>query len=99
MAVRKRNFVIRKIRSGRAKILGVWYYPDDRFMEYDGRLDGMQYAFGLYWNGDERDESLVCLWGTKEQYNFEADDWGPELVDGAFPWLFWHPKKEAINAS
>jgi len=87
----KRNFVIRKIRNGKAKILGTWYIPDSRFMQYDGRLDGMYYAFGLYWNGNQRNTSLVCLWGTKELYNRYTDEWGPDLVDGTFPWMFWYP--------
>ena len=43
--------MIRTIRNGQVKINGRIFKPDRRWMEYDGRLDGMRYTFGLYWSG------------------------------------------------
>ena len=46
--MRKRNFVIRTIRNGQVKINGQIFRPEEMWMPYDGRLDGMRYVFGLY---------------------------------------------------
>lgn len=94
--MQKRNFVLRTIRHGQVRIDGRVFKPSGKFMEYDGRLDGMRWAFGLYWRGDEM-EPFVELWGTEEAYraagSLEHDDmeW-PEsdAVDGYFPWTFWY---------
>lgn len=83
----KPKFVTRTIRQGRAKILGHWYYPDNKYLEYDGRLDGLRYIFGVYWNGDRREESFVSLWGPSDYPT--TQQYGPELVEGFFPWVWW----------
>ena len=73
--MRKRNFVLRTIRNGQVKINGLIFRPDKRWLEYDGRLDGMRYAFGLYWRGDEM-EPFAELWGTEETYRMaKTDQW------------------------
>ncbi len=95
-----RRFVIRKIKDGRVKIFGKYFYPDDRFMKYDGRLDGMRYAFGLYWTRTKSGWIIdgINLWGTEEVYkaapykqNYEELTAipGPECVDGKYNWAFW----------
>lgn len=90
----KRNFVLRTIVKGRAYILGDWYYPDPRWMEYDGRLDGQRFAFGLYYSGEKR-LPLACLWGTEYAYYHLEEDCGPgpDMVDGAYPWTWWKPQE------
>lgn len=89
-----KRFHIRTIKNGQVKILGHYYHPDNTHMQYDGRLDGMRYAFGLYRIGDEDDklEPFVCLWGTEKAYRSECHtDWyGPECIDGHFYWYWWH---------
>ena len=90
-----RNFVIRTIRDGAVKINGFTYQPLNLSgygrITYDGRLDGMRYAFGLYWVGDKQ-EPYVFLWGTERAYRSELkDDWpGPHCVGGYFQWDFWY---------
>lgn len=102
--MKKRNFVIRTIRDGQAKINGLVFRPSSQWLEYDGRLDGMRYAFGLYWTGDEM-QSYVHLWGTEEAYR--AEDWAqyckehpanerPECVDGWCNWDFWPAVTETM---
>lgn len=92
------RFVLRKIRNGRVKIGGDWFYPDSQFRQYDGRLDGMVYAFGLYprhTNALVPNEKIVSLWGREEAYRASYDDFqllpnGPEVMeDGSLPWLTW----------
>lgn len=100
----KKNFVIRTIKNGRVKIHGRYYYPNNVYEEYDGRLDSMRYAFGLYYIYLEEGYELqpyAQLWGTEEMYKavnedqdkltslFEND---PQIVDGAYPWIFWKTK-------
>lgn len=85
-----KHWAIRTIRDGKVRIGGVTFTPDGNHREYDGRLDGMRYAFGRYWRGDEL-APLVCLWGTEEFYHNADAEWpGPECVDGYFFWEFWH---------
>ena len=74
--MRKRRFVIRTIKSGRVKIYGRIFKPSSRWLEYDGRLDGQRWTFGLYWKlSGQNDQGLtwemlpyVALWGSKEAY-------------------------------
>ena len=63
----KRRFVIRTIKNGQVKIYGRVFKPSEQWLEYDGRLDGQRWAFGLYWNGDKMLD-FVELWGTEEAY-------------------------------
>lgn len=83
----KRRFVIRTIRNGSVKIFGKTFVPDEKWMKYGGRLDGLRFAFGLYYDVDGR-KDLVNLWGTKAEYNGLPAVY-PHVVDGALPWLFW----------
>lgn len=99
--MRRNQFAIRTIRQGRAKIHGRWFYPSEKFLPYDGRLDGMRYAFGLYWSGDGAGnwhlEDFVYLWGPEELYHNDHEHdpgYGPELIDGYFPWACWRVKEE-----
>lgn len=94
-----RRFVIRTIRNGRVRIAGREYAPSGKH-EYDGRLDGMRYAFGVY----PDDVPLIGLWGTEAAYlatrrnapreaqeRYERGELdGPEVADdGSLPWYFW----------
>ena len=102
--MRRRLFVIRTIKNGSVKIFGKIFKPDAKHMEYDGRLDGMRYVFGLYWVGDHWNDGFVFQWGTEQMYrashqpDFEDDDseysrcWkaAPEVVDSHFPWAWWY---------
>lgn len=89
------RFVIRKIRNGRVKIFGRWYYASDQYEKYDGRLDGLRYAFGLY----ERDgvlQDFVYLWGGERQFHTIEDlkEPVPEMLeDGGLPWCWWNVRE------
>ena len=93
----KPNWATRTIRDGKVRIEGRSYAPDGRYKEYDGRLDGLRYLFGIYRN-DTRGAALdfVHLWGPAEYAkldpdSLEAEEYPrPEIVDGHFPWDFWH---------
>jgi len=93
--MRRRHFVIRTIRNGQVKINGQIFRPEEMWMPYDGRLDGMRYVFSLYWRGDEM-LPFVSLWGTEAAYHATTDEelnehWpGPECIDGYFQWEWWH---------
>ena len=89
------NIVLRKIRHGRVKIGHKWFRPSEKWMEYDGRLDGMVYGFGRY-----RDENgytdYVCLWGPEQNYREpDTDKWipDPQVVDGWLPWSWWNEEE------
>jgi hypothetical protein len=94
----RKRFVIRKIRTGRAKILGRWYYPSEIHLEYDGRLDEMRYAFSLYYDTEGNLEDFVGLWGTERAFRNPDEDWpGPECFDGYFNWYWWHTKDKVVE--
>lgn len=86
-----RRFVIRKVYGGMVRIDKEWYHPQSQFKVYDGRLDGMKFAFAVSKLPDG--SKIVQLWGTAEQFRdkqwtFETS--GPEVVDGTLPWLWWN---------
>ena len=95
------HFAIRKVRDGKVRIRHRYYVPDDKYMEYDGRLEGVELVFGLYWyplpDGRWQSKSFVFLWGTKEENdNPILLPRGPQSpyvveVDGQhiLPWSFW----------
>ena len=92
-----KNWAIRTIKDGKVRIGGVTFAPQPRDMPYDGRLDGMRYAFGRYWEGDSV-RPFVCLWGTEAFYHDPDEPWpGPECVDGYFVWQFWHAVPEPVQ--
>lgn len=91
-----RNVVIRTIKNGQVIVFGKRYAPDSKHAKYDGRLDGMRYAFGIYRN--ENDEAyMLGLWGKESTYRnpdcanlFAKDFYGPEMLpDNSLPWAFW----------
>lgn len=84
-----RRMVVRTITNGQVTIQGRVYVPDDRWMAYDGRLDGQRWAFGRY----ENHPDMVALWGTEAAYH-GADDWDtrPDVIDGHFPWMWWRAR-------
>lgn len=84
---------LRTVRDGKVRIRGRWYRPAEYHMPYDGRLDGHRFLFGLY----PGQEELAALWGTEEAYRADDSDAaqnGPDLVDGTWPWYFWHAEEE-----
>lgn len=89
----RRRFVLRTIRGGSVVIDGVIYRPDERFMVYDGRLDGQRFAFARYFEGyyaNTPPAPHIALWGTEEFYRDADAPWpGPECVDGRFVWEWW----------
>jgi hypothetical protein len=96
----RRLFVVRTVRDGQVTIYGRQFAPDGNHMAYDGRLEGLRFAFGRY----PHDPHVVALWGSEDAYMAirrtapEADQERyergecdqPEVVDGAMPWYFWH---------
>ncbi|HUW15287.1 MAG TPA: hypothetical protein VM537_36575 [Anaerolineae bacterium] len=89
-----RHFVIRTIRNGKVRIFGHDFTPDAPHIPYDGRLDGLRYAFGLYeYCGDRHSgyHHFAHCWGTEAAYRSDSDlaPAGPEVVDGALAWEFW----------
>jgi len=86
-----RSFELRKVRNGSVRIHGKTYRPEERWLKYDGRLDGMVMAFGIY----DYAHDFVSLWGTAEAYNAKTEEeskrlWpGPECVNGKFSWGCW----------
>lgn len=91
------RFVTRKIKDGRVKIYGRWFKPEEKWQKYDGRLDGMKYAFGLYLDAKGNIEDFVYMWGTEEAYRYNGDDFKgaqPEIMpDGGLPWSGWNVEK------
>lgn len=72
----------RKVRDGRVKIKGAWFYPSSLHMEYDGRCDGHWFYFACYFE----EPTYVNLHSSTE-----TED-GPHIVDGKLPWMFWYTK-------
>jgi len=78
---------VRTVRQGRIRLDHKWWKPEEHHRQYDGRLDGQRFLFLRY----PIPSDLVALWGTEAAYqDIEADQNGPEMVDGAYPWYFWH---------
>ena len=88
------NWVIRTVRQGKVRIHGQEFAPSERHMAYDGRLDGLRFAFARYRDYSTTDGylPLIYLWGTEASFKNPdpaVHGWGPELVDGGFPWASW----------
>ena len=84
----ERNSCIRTIVRGRVKVHGHYYTPK---AAYDGRLDGLRYAFCRYRQQGDSYLPLLFLWGTQAAFhdeNINANE-GPHIVDGYLPWCFW----------
>lgn len=96
-------WAIRKVRTGgRVKIGGQWFRPSETYAPYDGRLDGLTYAFGRYFTGSisGRREYMpyVNCWGLAESFNCDAPNTyanDPQVMeDGGLPWMFWNAEPQ-----
>jgi len=94
----KRPRIIRRtIKDGKVRVFGRFFYPSSKYMEYDGRLDGLCYIFGLYYeNGELLDKiSLIAMDGKPTRFDPNNPDTyrenQPEVIDEYIPWLFWYP--------
>ena len=77
----KQRMVLRKIRNGRVRILGIDYVPRTPLLP---EHEGQKALFGLYWTGPERITEYVSLWGQ------EVPDWpGIFCYAGEFKWQWW----------
>jgi hypothetical protein len=95
------TFVLRTVKDGQVTIYGRQFEPDENHFDYDGRLEGLRFAFG---SCRQPSRSTWALWGSEDAWNAtrrtasEADQARfergqceqPEVVDGAMPWMFWH---------
>ena len=98
------RFALRTIHKGAMRIRGLVFVPYQGHRPYDGRLDGLRMAFGLYYGpkgydtyraSDGWQTKYVALWGTERAYRGGPDDWpGPECVDGCFPWEWWNARED-----
>lgn len=92
---------LRTVKDGTVIIDGIKYYPDDRNMKYDGRLDGLKLRFGIYQYGIRR-SLFVSMWGTEEFYKSQItdEDWKKNcdtiMVNGVDYWSFWYPLKDVL---
>lgn len=101
-----RRFIIRTVRNGMVKFGNTNFVPSNRYAKYDGRLDGLRLAFGLYTSYDTENDNpveyrgekylpYISLWGTEKEYiDINQDVNAPYIVDGALPWDMWYPENE-----
>jgi len=97
---------LRKVRNGRVKIDGEWFYLRDNHREYAGEMDGGWYMFGRYYIG-EKAQPYISLWGSKETSEAGQDKETDEevcaamdavkhtnknIIDGKIYWQWWYPK-------
>lgn len=81
------NFAIRTVKNGTVKINHNTYKVSEIHMKYDGSLDGLRFAFGLYKN----DDTFVSLCGTERAFKTLEDTMtGAHIVDGKLPWMWWN---------
>ena len=99
LMTRHRYFAIRTIRNGSVKIGGLIFKPKPQH-PYDGRLDGLRYAFGLYWIGDEWQSGFVELWGSEALKRCQNEEESrrlfhsdPMWVDGRALWEWWESEE------
>ena len=88
------KWVIRTVRHGKVRVGGQEFVPYERHLAYDGRLDGLRFAFARYRDYSTPNGYLshIYLWGTEAAFKSPdpaVQGWGPELVDGGFPWASW----------
>lgn len=84
--------VDRTVRNGAVRIGGLTYRPSEQHRPYDGRLDGLRYAFGVY-QGQPGFVSLHSVAGSTNSDDDNAVMEGPHCVDGYYPWLWWHAQE------
>ena len=80
----RRMTVLRKIKNGRVKIYGRYYYPHDYHREYKGELEGLNAYFGLYRYSDHKAVCLMYFPGF-----FESGENEPNHIDGYVYWIVW----------
>ncbi len=79
----------RTIKSGTVKIAHKIYIPSSGIIQYDGRLDGMRYAF--FPQGRHMIMPMTEIaWRMALTPYLELFLLGPETVDGESPWRHWH---------
>jgi hypothetical protein len=84
---------MRTVRNGIVLVCGRRYAVDQRQKKYDGRLDGMRFAFYTYFAGGAP-EPYVALIDTEARYKLR--DQGSKLPQphimegGALPWNWWN---------
>ena len=99
----KTHFVVRTIRDGSVVIDRMVFRPSETHKTYDGRLDGLRYAFGRYRDYEHGGwKPLAYLWGTEAQFkSTDPPVEGPHIVDGYLVWEFWNgtqdEAREAAN--
>jgi hypothetical protein len=88
--MKKSTIVLRKVRNGRVKIGGKWFYAPEPDI---GRFDGLRLAFGTYYRSWKDDiEDFIFLWGTEEQFKNEKDPNPIHVEDGILKWAWWNTK-------
>lgn len=90
MSKRIRTWHVRTVKEGRIKLLYHTYSPSERFLKYDGRLDGRRMLFGVYQirreNGDEILRPFINLHSEDGR---GPDDPDITCVEDSYPWGCW----------
>jgi len=71
------RFVVRTILAGRVDIGKRVFAPQNNYLPYDGRLDGMRYAFGLYRHYGGDISMPAFAWGGVD-YADRVESYGTE---------------------
>ena len=74
----------RKVRNGRVKVKGTWFYPSSLHMKYDGSCDGHWFYFGTY----AYEPTFISLHSSVDP------NIAPHIVDRKLPWMFWYRYKK-----
>lgn len=92
--------VTAKIENGRVKIAGCYFTPSKRHLPYDGRLDGKEYMFGVFYKYNKKQPSLALylyLWGPEENYILDPHkSWlqDPQIIEEiGYPWMWWYTEE------
>ncbi|KKM61761.1 hypothetical protein LCGC14_1528420 [marine sediment metagenome] len=98
------SWAIRKVRNGRVKFHGRWYYPYDK---YNGEIDDRWIVFHSYDNyyegTDEKFLPYICPWGTLEFYNapYDSEEQDRCWEESPFKhddWSQWFPDVETSKS-
>lgn len=99
------TFVIRTVKNGSVTVNGIQFFVGfDSEFPYDGRWEGMRFAFSLYYIGD-RQEMVINLWGTEEYYknletSLEVCQKNRDICGTGelFYWTWFFPSKDLLVA-
>lgn len=99
------TFVIRTVKNRSITVNGIQFFVGvDSESPYDGRWEGMRFAFALYYIGD-RQEMVINLWGTEEYYKNHARSEEDSLKNcdvcgngEVWYWTWFHPSKDFLVA-